>query len=243
MTRHDRPEEDSLRLYGMSFCPFAAKVRKCLELKGIAFEAVDVPLLDRRALVRVTGGGIQMPVLEDGGEVVSGSARITSYLDERYAPSLRADPLAVVVEGWADGPLDDVILRLATPGLEARMAELNGGREDAAGMFRFLKERRYGAGCVDGWKKEAESLSARAAELLAPLGRILAGSPFLLGAAPSLADAAVFGQLHMLEMSEPTWIGAHVPAVRAWWERMAHAGARAEAPHPTTARDAASEER
>ncbi len=45
--------------------------------------------------------------------------------------SLRLDPLAVVVEQWAEGPLEDVAFRVVTPGLEARFAEIQGGREDA----------------------------------------------------------------------------------------------------------------
>jgi glutathione S-transferase len=209
-----------MRLHGFSYSPFVAKVRKCLELKGLAFEMVEVPYLDRRELVALTGGSVHVPVLEDGGHVVTDSARITAYLDERYLPSLRTDPLAVVLEGWSDGVLEDVAFRLATPGLEARFAELNGGREDARALFRVMKERKFGAGCVEAWRKESEALSARVAELLAPLARSLSARPFLLGAAPSLADAAVYGQLHMLECGAPGWVAARVPALSGWWMRI-----------------------
>jgi glutathione S-transferase len=37
-----------MRLFQFSYSPFAAKVRACLELKGVAFEPVEVPYLDRR---------------------------------------------------------------------------------------------------------------------------------------------------------------------------------------------------
>src|SRR6266496_629428 len=180
-----------MRLFQFSYSPFAAKVRKCLELKGLAYDLVEVPYLDRRELVGLTGGYAHIPVLEDGGRVVTESARITAYLDERYAPSLRADPVAALVEGWADGVLEDVLFRLATPGVEARFAELQGGREDARALFRIVKERKFGTGCVDAWKRDANVLSARVAELLAPVAAAVADRPFLLGARPSLADAAV----------------------------------------------------
>lgn len=209
-----------MRLHGFSYSPFVAKVRKCLELKGLAFETVEVAYLDRRELVALTGGSIHVPVLEDGGRVTTDSARITAYLDERYAPSLRPDPLAVVLEGWADGVLEDVAFRIATPGLEARIAGWNGGREDARALFRVVKERKYGPGCVDAWRAEFEALSARAAELLAPLARSVSARPFLLGEAPSLADAAVYGQLHMVERGAPGWIAERVPALTGWFTRI-----------------------
>src|SRR5512137_895623 len=107
-----------MRLFGFSYSPFVVKVRKCLELKGLPFTYVEVPYLDRRELLALTGGSIHVPVLEDGGAVVSDSARITAWLDARYVPSLRADPLAVLVEAWTDNVLGDVAFRLACPPLE-----------------------------------------------------------------------------------------------------------------------------
>jgi glutathione S-transferase len=75
---------------------------------------VKVPYLDRRALRPFTGGYVHVPVLEDGGTVVTDSACMTAWLDERYAPSLRADPLAVLIEAWARD----------AEGLNSRAAEL-----------------------------------------------------------------------------------------------------------------------
>ena len=209
-----------MRLFQFSYSPFAAKVRKCLELKGINFEPVEVPYLDRRELVALTGGYAHVPVLEDEGRVITDSARITAYLDERYQPSLRVDPLAVVIEQWAEGPLEDVAFRVATPGVEARFAQLQGGREDARALFRLVKERRYGAGCVDAWRREADALSSRLADLLAPIAETVARRPFLLGETPSLADAAVYGQLVMVESGAPGWIAARMPSLRDWSERL-----------------------
>jgi hypothetical protein len=127
-----------------------------------------------------------VPVLEDGVRVIPDSARITAYLDERYQPLLRVDPLAVLVEGWAEGPLEDVAFRVATPDLEARFAQLQDGREDARALFRLVKERKYGAGCVEAWRRDVDALSSRLAELLAPVAEAVARHPFLLGQTPTL---------------------------------------------------------
>ena len=52
-----------MRLLGFSYSPFVVKVRKCLELKGLPFTYVEVPYLDRRELLALTGGSIHVPVL------------------------------------------------------------------------------------------------------------------------------------------------------------------------------------
>jgi len=209
-----------MRLHQFPYSPFAAKVRKYLELKGLSCEIVNVPYLDRRELVALTGGTMQIPVLEDGGRVLDESARITAYLDEVYRPSLREDPLASVLEGWADNVLEDVAFRLATPGVHDRFAELEGGRRDAPAFFRLVKERKYGPGCVEGWRSAERALVERLGALLVPIGRALAARPFILGTRPSLADAAVFGQLFMVEFGLPGFVEHELPALSGWYRRV-----------------------
>jgi glutathione S-transferase len=209
-----------MRLFQFAYSPFAAKVRKCLELKGLTFEVVEVPYLDRRELLAATGGSIQIPVLEDGGQVISDSPRITAHLDARYAPSLREDPLAVVIEGWADNVLEDVAFRLASPGLHARFTELAGGRADAAAFFRVIKERKFGPGCLEAWHAQRTELADRVVGLLDPVARRLAARPFLLGDGPTLADAAVYGQLHMLQVGFPGFVAERLTALVPWFERV-----------------------
>jgi glutathione S-transferase len=212
-----------MRLFQFAYSPYAAKVRKCLELKGLAHELVEVPYLDRQKVAELTGGIIMLPVLADGATIVCDSPRITEYLDQRYAPSLRPAPLvaaASVFEGWADQVLEDVAFRLASPVVEPRIAALNGGREDARAMYRFVKERKFGSGCIDQWARSAGELTERLRGLLAPLGRTLEGQPFLLGARATLADAAVYGNLYMLEWATPGWVKANVPALADWYARV-----------------------
>lgn len=212
-----------MKLYQFAYSPFAAKVRKCLELKGLAFAAIDVPFLDRRQLMEVSGGAIMVPVLADGDTVVRDSARITEYLDERYAPSLRPAPLtatATVFEAWADQLLEDVAFRLAAPAIETRIADINQGREDARALFRFTKERKYGSGCLDSWRAAAGELRQRMSALLAPLAHSLTHQPFLLGQQATLADAAVFGQLAMIEWALPGTVATSWPGLAAWYVRV-----------------------
>lgn len=220
-----------MRLFQFAYSPFAAKVRVCLALKKLEATLVEVPYMDRRELVALTPGSVMIPVIEDGGTVVSDSARITAYLDERYAPSLRAGALegaATVYEAWADNVLEDVAFRLASTGIDEKITAHNGGREEVRAMFRVNKERKFGPGCIEAWKKAEFDLETRLRNLLAPLGKTLAEQPFLLGQKPTLADAAVYGQFAMLEWAHPGRMASIAPGMRDWDARMVElAGAMA----------------
>ena len=216
-----------MQLFQFRYSPFAAKVRKCLELKRVLFDVVEVPYLDRRELVAVTGGSIQIPVLVDGDRVIADSARITAYLDERYAPSLRPDAVAgpaSALEQWADNILEDVAFRWAAPGVQDRISDWNGGRADVRAFYTVMKERRYGAGCVDAWRRTEPELATQFTDLLAPLAKTLAQRPFLLGDEPTVGDTAVWGQLQMIEAALPGKLAPAAPGLMDWYRRLEAVG-------------------
>jgi glutathione S-transferase len=211
-----------MRLFQFPYSPFALKVQKCLQLKGLPFEVVDVPYLDRRELMAVSGG-LHIPVLQDNERTLSGSQEITLYLDATYSPSLRPPHLvaaATVFEQWAESALEDVAFRLAAPGIEENMAAWNNGRQDARAFWTLIKERKYGPGCIEAWRIARAGLKLELDELLAPLERTLAVQPFLLGDLPTLADAAVWGQVEMIErVSGRQGLGL-LPGMSAWHGRL-----------------------
>jgi glutathione S-transferase len=216
----------SMQLYQFAHSPFAAKVRKCLELKRLGCEIVEVPYLDRRALAAVSGG-VHVPVLVDEGRVVTDSARITAYLDERYPPNLRPGALAgpaTVLEAWADEQLEEVAFRLSAPWVEPRMREQSGDRADAPAMYRMIKERKYGTGCLDAWRADEATWLERLRGLIEPLVRSLALSPFLLGDTITVADAAVWGNLYGIEAVRPGFVAGRLPGLEGWIARVNTAG-------------------
>ena len=150
----------------------------------------------------------------DNVAVLKGAANVENAKAEKEATELRGQGEAAKTQ----------ISRIG----EARFAALQGGRVDAAAMFRVVKERKFGPGCVDAWRHNAAALTARTLELLAPVARAVAARPFLLGDRPSLADAAVFGQLAMLETAFPGWVAQHAPALSAWQARVMAAKAAPE---------------
>lgn len=217
-----------MRLFHFLPSTYSRKVRKCLELKKLAFDLVEVPYLDRRELAALTGGYVMVPVLEDGGRVIVDSAAITAYLDERYAPSLRPGALAgaaAVFEQWADSLVEDVAFRIAAPLALDKLVERNGGRADVGALYRFSKERKFGAGCLEAWRAGEAQLAAQLAAVVQPLARALEHHPFLLSDRPTLADAAVWGPLSSIELVKPGWVRANLSGLGDWYARMESATA------------------
>lgn len=192
-----------MKLYRFRYSPYARKVQMLLELLGRPHEVVDVPYSDRGELARLTGGYIYVPVLvDDAGAVTVESRRITALLLEGEAGrALVPAPLEGPIWAYADfcdGPLEDVLFRVASPGV--RQAWEDPG---AKALYTLIKERKFGAGCVDAWQAARPALLDKARELLAPTVRTLARVPFLFGERPTLADAALYGNLAMVEEAEP----------------------------------------
>jgi len=201
-------------------------VQIALDLMGAKYEAIDVPYGDRSELVALTGGYIQVPVLVADGEVIADSRRICAWLVNRPAGSwLVPEGRAGAVWGyadWCDGPFEDVMFRIATPWIARRFP-----RPADRAMFVFIKERKYGTGCVGQWEREHETLVKKAAEAITPTLQTLAKQPFVFGSEPTLADAALYGQFMMLQVASPELPAKVEKAITPWmrsleqWRRRA----------------------
>jgi glutathione S-transferase len=193
-----------MKLYRFRYSPYARKVQMVLDLLGLAHEVVEVPYSDRDELATLTGGYVHVPVLVDAqGKVVPDSRAICEHLlTGDAARKLVPSPLEGPIWAYADfieGPLEDVLFRIASPAVRDAWP-----RPGERGLYVLVKERKFGAGCVDAWERDREGLIARARHLLAPTLRTLAARPFLFGDTPTLADAALYGQCAMLEEADRT---------------------------------------
>ena len=193
----------AMKLYRLRYSPFARKVQTLLDLIGVRYELHEVPYGDREELATLTGGYIYVPVLvDDDGAVIVESRDICERLLARSdAAWLVPSPWAGPVWGYADftdGPLEDVLFRIASPAVRDAWPS---AFERA--LYVMTKERKFGAGCVDAWLRERDTLFARAHKLLTPTLRTLSERPFLLGEKPTLADAALDGQAKMLLEADP----------------------------------------
>jgi glutathione S-transferase len=189
-----------MKLFRFHYSPYARKVQVLLELMGRRVEVIEAPYGDRRELAALTGGYIHVPVLvTDDGKILHDSRVIVEHLvgepdGARFVPSPHEGPIWAYHD-WCDGPLEDVLFRVASPLVRDRWAN---AWERA--LYVVVKERKFGAGCVDAWGKAKDELMARGRALLAPTVRTLSRQPFLFGAEPTLADVALYGQLQMMSV-------------------------------------------
>jgi glutathione S-transferase len=208
-----------IRLYRFDYSPFVRKVQIVLDLIGSEYEAVDVPYGDRTELVELTGGYIQVPVLVADGEVITDSRNICRWLVSRDSGRPLVPPhLAGAIwafADWCDGPFEDLMFRIATPWIARRFA-----RPADRAMFVFIKERKYGTGCVAQWEREHEALVRKAAEAIEPTMQTLKRQAFVFGESPTLADAALYGQFMMLKVADAEFPGKVAKAIVPWMQKL-----------------------
>ena len=209
-----------MKLYRLSYSPYALKVQIVLDLMGATYEPIEVPYGERSELATVTGGYIQVPVLvDDDGIVTVDSRAICEKLLEtpqgrRLVPSPLEGPIWAYAD-FADGALEDVLFRLASPAIRDARAD-----PFERALYVFIKERKFGAGCVDAWRRDEAQLLARARHLLGPTLATLERRPFLFGDAPTLADAALYGECGMIEFGDKTLLDRISPALRPYMRRV-----------------------
>jgi glutathione S-transferase len=209
-----------MKLFRFRYSSYARKVQMLLDLLRRPYELVEVPYGDRNALARLTGGYIYVPVLlDDDGTVVTESRRICERLLAGDAGrALVHSPFEGPIWAYADfcdAVLEDVLFRLASPGVRDAWAE-----PGERALYTLIKERKFGAGCVDQWLVEQSSLLARARHLLRPTLSTLEQQPFLFGSRASLADAALYGNLVMLREADPALLEQLSPALEQYMARL-----------------------
>src|SRR5262245_54163090 len=143
-----------MKLYRFPYSPYARKVQMLLELAGIAHDVIEVRYGEREELARLTGGYIHVPVLAlDDGTVVTESRRICERIagrpEARHLVPAALDAVTWAFCDWVDGPVEDVLFRIASPEV--------GDRWETAwerALYVLIKERKFGAGCVEAWRAD-----------------------------------------------------------------------------------------
>ena len=118
-------------LHQWEISPFCGKVRRILQLKGLAYEVVEYGGLKALAAAKLSPVG-KLPVLEYNGEKIQDSSAIARFLEACHpAPALfPADPAeaaqAHFLEDWADESLYwfEVYFRFMFPDATRRTLEI-----------------------------------------------------------------------------------------------------------------------
>jgi glutathione S-transferase len=212
-----------MKLFRFRYSPYARKAQMLLDLLGAKYELVEVAYSDRRELATLTGGYIYVPVLldDDGSVVVESRAICERLLARDGARRLLPKPWAGPIWAYADfcdGPLEDILFRIASPDVQAAWPDAG-----ERALYRLIKERKFGAGCIESWLGQREELLTRAQTLLSPTLETLAERAFLFGETPTLADAALYGNLAMLHEASPDLINKLSPALETYRLRVERA--------------------
>ena len=215
---------DGLTLVQIPSSPFCISVRAALEAGGVPHRVHDTALWDRRPVIALTGGAYYaVPVLVDAGRrppVVVFEARdegmdVARYVDDRYGLGLfpaALDGLQDLVVQYVEGTVEDVAFRLDDIYLVPRLPDV----VERTMIIRH-KERKFGRGCLDQWRAQERELRARLLDVLAPLERMLARRPFLLGDRPTFADYALYGVLGTYTYTGDNAIPEDLPHLTRWY--------------------------
>jgi glutathione S-transferase len=209
-----------MKLYRLSYSPYSLKVQMVLDLLGERYDAIDVKYGERGELAELTGGYIYVPVLVDSdGSVVTESRAICERLlardrTNRLVPRPFEGPIWAYAD-YCDGPLEDVLFRISTPVVRSKWKD-----PFERALYTLIKERKFGAGCIDAWERDRENLVARGRHLLAPSISTLSQQPFLFGERPTLADCALYGNLTMLHAADPALLNAVAEPLAAYRRRV-----------------------
>jgi glutathione S-transferase len=223
-----------LRLYQFEISPFCDKIRRTLHLKGLAYEIVEVPLLDfMRGRMKRLAPANKLPVLEVDGRHVADSTEIAAWLDEHYPlPPLypaerRERALTHVLEDWADESLYfyEMHLRLGVP-TNARRWVPRLVRHDGA-LLRTLAPRvvpraiRRVTEAQGVGRKDGRTLERDLARHAQAVDALVADSEWLVGSHVTIADIAVFAMFDCLgSVPEGQRAIAPYPAIGRWMERV-----------------------
>ncbi|HVA83575.1 MAG TPA: glutathione S-transferase family protein [Candidatus Binataceae bacterium] len=218
-------------LYQFVTSPFCSKVRKILDYKGLDYQIVEVDYVERKELIAASGQimvpALRLEHLQDGGKVhgsgvetVVDSDRIAMRLEELCPePTIlpaRSRGLHLALTRYIDREVEEALFCAAVPDEEKYFASQGA---DRLAMFRFIRERKYGAGFCERMEREHEANLLRVREVLAPFEMALEHGAFLLGGA-GLADFALYGQLHFLALSGVLKIPRELPRLREFYGRL-----------------------
>ena len=226
---------DSLVLYDAVGSPCARRVRIVLLEKGLRWEtrALDLTRLEQKRpeYLALNPNGV-VPTLVHGDRVIYESNVITEYLDEVFdGPRLYpADPFArAQAKMWQAFELAMakeyrplMYLRLVGPYDRLRpkadvMADARRSTDDAAHLDWV--SRVYDGTVVS--EEEARHLGSLLLQRLDHLERTLAGRPFLVGDAFSIADVSVLPRVAMYPLVGLPIDPTRHPAVLDWLQRLA----------------------
>uniref|UniRef100_A0A0E0JT96 glutathione transferase n=1 Tax=Oryza punctata TaxID=4537 RepID=A0A0E0JT96_ORYPU len=197
-------ERMKLRLYGMALSTNVVRVATVLNEKGLDFDVVPVDLRTaahkQPDFLALNPFG-QIPVLQDGDEVLYESRAINRYIATKYkaegADLLPAEASPAKLEVWLEVESHHFYPAISELVFELLIKPLIGGATDAAAVDKH---------------------AAALAKVLDVYDAHLAGNQYLAGDHFTLADANHMCYLLYLSKTPKAELVVSRPHVKAWWD-------------------------
>lgn len=213
-----------MELIQFPWSPYCIVIRRLLEYSGNPFKITNVPNTDRSLVWKLTKGQYYgVPILRDGKQVVfekdHDSQVIAQYLDDKLKLNLfpvECAGLQTLLWRVLENDIEDLGFRLN----DIYWREMVDAGEELA--FVRHKERKFGRGCLDQWRRDQKSMVAELTRRLQPFEEMLGAHTFLLGESPRFVDFDLFGMLGNFLYSGHYRLPAALKEMRQWHELMTH---------------------
>jgi glutathione S-transferase len=211
-----------IELIQFPWSPFCLPQRRILEFSGAPFKITNIPSQERSLVWKLTKQRYYgVPVIRDGRNVIfeisDDSQVIAKYLDEKFQ-------LGLFPAKWRG--VQAILWRFIENEVEGATFRLNDiyYRENvpAAEHLQYLrfKERKFGRGCIDQWRKDQKLWLKKLEADLVPFEINLTHQEFLLDDQPRFVDFDLFGMLENFLYSGHYKLPARHKQIKLWHQRM-----------------------
>lgn len=212
-----------MKFYQFPHSPYCIPISLILKNADIEHEEILVPNADRSIVAEVTNGAYyQVPVIVDGEQVIFESsdtsvdvARYVNGLIEHELFPKGISGIHEVVIAHMENELEGLGFKTVDPDYVDAIEDIG----EKTMVIRH-KERKFGRGCVDGWRVNKESILADFYAGVDAFKDRLEIKAFLFGEAPVYADYALYGVIGNVQ-----YIPSNIRMVgrdwlKAWMERL-----------------------
>ncbi|MEY2465529.1 MAG: glutathione S-transferase [Verrucomicrobiota bacterium] len=212
-----------IELVQFPWSPFCLPQRRILEFSGVRFKITNIPPQDRSLVWKLTRQRYYgVPIIMDGKtdvfEVSDDSQVIAKYLDQKF--NLGLFPAALegvqsILWRFIENEVEGATFRLNDIYYKEHLKSAN----DQLQYLRF-KERKFGRGCIDQWRKDQKLWLKKLTESLLPFEEMLMYNSFLLGEQPRFVDFDLYGMLGNFLYSGHYKLPACHKQIQQWHRRM-----------------------
>jgi glutathione S-transferase len=212
-----------IELIQFPWSPFCIVQRRMLEFSGVPFRITNVPSGDRSLVWRLTRQRYYgVPIIRDGRTVVfeisEDSQVIAKYVDTKLELGLfpwELEGVQSILWRYIEKEVEGVSFRLN----DIYWQEFVPPGERLA--FVRHKERKFGHGCLEAWRRQRKELRAELEQRLIPFEEMLLYRRFLIDDRPRFVDFDLYGMLGNFLYSGHYHLPPNHTCLRKWYSAMA----------------------